>query len=177
MTLGDRIVVMNAGRVEQVGHPIDVYDHPKTLFVASFIGSPAMNLLDGALRAEGGSIAFVADQSGVVLPLSPATAAQLRTRVERRITAGIRPEDLRVANDGAQRTPDEASIDIVIDGVEPLGNEALVYARAAGQELVARTALRQPHLGVDRAALYVAAHRIHYFDRDTGDVIATAEST
>jgi multiple sugar transport system ATP-binding protein len=177
MTLGDRIVVMNAGRVEQVGAPIDVYDHPRTLFVASFIGSPAMNLLEGTLRAEGGTISFVADRSGVALPVSPASAAQLRTRVERRVTAGIRPEDLRVANGDAQRAADEASIDIVIDGVEPLGNEALVYARAAGQELVARTALRQPHLGVDRAALRVAAHRIHYFDRDTGDVIATAEST
>jgi multiple sugar transport system ATP-binding protein len=108
MTMGDQIVVMNAGRIEQTGAPLALYDRPANLFVAGFIGSPAMNLLPG--RVEGG--AFRTD-GGAVLPLPPGAPASATTY-------GIRPEHLLLGDDGVEAT-------IVV--VEPTGSETQVNLR------------------------------------------------
>ncbi len=117
MTMADKIVVMHDGIVEQIGEPLDLYDRPANLFVAGFIGSPAMNFLKG--RIHGGR--FVADD-GVALPL--ANGARARAG---RATYGFRPEHLAVADDGIETR-------VVV--VEPTGSETQVVVERGGQEIV-----------------------------------------
>src|SRR5213593_3760924 len=112
MTLGDRIVVMSNGRVQQIGKPQEVYRRPQNLFVAGFIGSPPMNLLRG--RCADGKL-VVGD---LTLPWAAAAPAE--------VAVGMRPEDLRPAGDGGP------SLEFVVDVVEPLGNEVVVHGTTAG---------------------------------------------
>src|SRR5712692_1972523 len=122
MTMADRIVVMHDGLVEQIGTPLELYDRPDNLFVASFIGSPAMNFLKGRIKANG-SAGFEGPR-GVALPLTPAPAnADGRPAVY-----GIRPEHFVIADDGAEA-------EIVV--VEPTGSETQVFAKLGGEEVVA----------------------------------------
>lgn len=124
MTLADRLVIMNGGRVEQVGRPADIYNHPVSRFVADFIGSPAMNLLEGEFDAEGH---FVHGRGGRI-----AVSSLNGQRVPgRKIVLGIRPESVR-------RTDEHAgAIQGVVDYVEELGGSRLIHAEVNGSRLVA----------------------------------------
>ena len=168
MTLGDRIVVMNEGRVEQIGSPLELYDHPRTLFVATFIGSPAMNLVGGQLQLDGPPRFVATEDAGFAIPLSAEQAALVQRVGGDGLVAGIRPEDLRVvAGDG--RTGSDLSA--LVDASEPLGNEVLLYLRAGGQELTVRAPPRLLPRPGERLALSVDPARVHYFDRSTGSVL------
>ena len=165
MTLGDRIVVMNEGRVEQIGTPLELYDHPETLFVATFIGSPAMNLIDGAARLEETPRFVAAEDKGFTIPLTTEQRERLAAAAPQRLVAGIRPEDFRVVNAG--RTTG-SGISAQVDASEPLGNEVLLYLRAAGQDVTVRA---EPHTlprSGDRLSLEVDPAQVHYFDRASG---------
>src|SRR5512140_1760186 len=111
MTLADRMIVMNAGRVEQIGRPIDVYDDPESLFVAGFIGSPAMNFLPGRRQGDGVEIG-----PGFTVPLPP----ELRARAPEAITVGVRPEHL--LDSGGEG----ARFEFQVETVEALGADSLV---------------------------------------------------
>ena len=133
MTLGDRVVVMRDGRVQQVDAPLAVYRLPNNTFVAGFIGSPPMNLLEGEIVAEGG-LRFLASGGAWTTPLPAEWHALLSGGTRRRVILGVRPEDVR---------PDAApgaGVIARVDLVEPLGQELLIYASAGGQELTARVA-------------------------------------
>ncbi|MBZ9739930.1 MULTISPECIES: ABC transporter ATP-binding protein [unclassified Mesorhizobium] len=117
MTMADKIVVMNCGVVEQVGAPLDLYDRPANLFVAQFIGSPSMNILQGSTTAEG----FTASD-GTVFPLP------LFEKTETALAWGIRPEHLRLADSG---------VPAVVEVVEPTGAETLIVAKAGNNTLSA----------------------------------------
>ncbi len=121
MTMADKIVVMHEGIVEQIGVPLELYDRPDNLFVAGFIGSPAMNLLPGTIRANGG--AGFEGPGGVRLPLDEALAAF----DGRPVVYGIRPEHFMLADDGI-----EAEVQVV----EPTGSELQVVARVGGEEII-----------------------------------------
>jgi multiple sugar transport system ATP-binding protein len=126
MTLGDRIVVMNEGRVGQIGSPLELYDHPRTLFVATFIGSPAMNLVQGRLERSGDG--FVATFDGTSLPLPDAfrEAGRVDAHIGRDVAIGIRPEaleDAALAGD----TPPERRLRAQAVVTEALGSEKLVH--------------------------------------------------
>jgi len=164
MTLGDRIVVMNEGRVEQIGSPLELYDHPQTLFVATFIGSPAMNLFEGAAELDGTPRFAAADDEAFSIPLTPSQTERLAATTSERLIAGVRPEDLRVASTTGSGT----AIPAIVDASEPLGNEVLLYLRAGGQDVTARAephALARPG---DRLSLTIDPARVHYFDRASG---------
>ncbi|HEX9823054.1 MAG TPA: ATP-binding cassette domain-containing protein [Actinomycetota bacterium] len=118
MTLGDRVAVMRDGRLQQVGTPKALYARPANLFVASFIGSPAINLVEAALSARGGSL--VAAFGGHELPVED--RAGLRPFVGRSVIVGVRPEDLRPAAPGAS-----GRLEVVVDLVEDLGAEVYAY--------------------------------------------------
>ena len=120
MTMADRIVVMNGGRVEQIGAPLDLYDRPANLFVAGFLGSPSMNFIKGHLRRLGGR-AFVEVEGGVRLPVSPATAAAENQPV----ICGVRPEHMAIA--------DEGGVPATVEVVEPTGPNIEVFLSLAGQ--------------------------------------------
>ena len=148
MTMADKIVVMNAGRIEQVGAPLELYDRPKNLFVAEFIGSPAMNLLRGVVR--GGGVAV----QGSVLPVAAPGLAEGRA-----VVYGIRPEHLELAEDG---------LAVRVGVVEPTGAETLVYLRFGEQELVAEFRDRHDLVPGQEVRIRPRADRAHIFDPETG---------
>jgi multiple sugar transport system ATP-binding protein len=153
MTMADKIVVMHDGLVEQIGAPLELYDHPENLFVAGFIGSPAMNFLKGKVRVNG-KAAFEGPQ-GVELPLPDAPAgADGRPAVY-----GIRPEHFAIADDGA-----EAEIQVV----EPTGSETQVFAKLGGDEVVAVFRERHQFNPGDKVRLKPDPRLVHLFDETTG---------
>jgi len=162
MTLGDRIVVLHDGRVQQIDPPLAVYRSPRNTFVAGFIGSPAMNLIDGELVAEE-SLAFRARGAAFAVPLPPAWAPRLAARAGRPVILGVRPEHVR-PNAGGQRAAHWR-----VDLVEPLGQELLVYASAGGQEVTARLAPGTQLTVGQPIDLDFDADGLHFFDASSGE--------
>jgi multiple sugar transport system ATP-binding protein len=166
MTLGDRVVVMKDGWVQQVGEPLELYGKPANRFVAGFIGSPAMNFVDMAISDSSGVL--WADAERLRLKVPAQLAQRVRAHAGKRITLGVRPEALHLAN-GADHS--DCCFDTEVDVVEPLGNEILVNFRAGGAPMVARVdpAVRvKAHQSI-RLALDPA--RVHFFDESSGAAI------
>jgi multiple sugar transport system ATP-binding protein len=162
MTLGDRIVVLHEGKIQQIGAPLHLYDHPANRFVAGFIGSPAMNFFEGSIQ-DG---AFVADGGAVRLPLGGGWMERLRGREGRRVTLGIRPEALYAAR-GRPADARTAPATFTVEGIEPLGNEIFVHGRAGEQRATARVAPQPlPHPG-EPLELAFDLGRLHFFDAET----------
>jgi sn-glycerol 3-phosphate transport system ATP-binding protein len=162
MTLADVVVVMNHGRIEQVGKPTDVYNRPATRFVATFIGSPAMNLIPGRVVGPGkveiagsGTLNFDTDQFQVAEGTS--------------IEVGIRPEDMSVATPGESTT-----FAIKPEFFEELGPNRLVHGVAGGEPLVLSVASSMRDLGNGEIALRVPEERVHVFDTTTGRALRRA---
>jgi multiple sugar transport system ATP-binding protein len=153
MTMADKIVVMNGGRVEQIGAPLELYDRPQNQFVAGFIGSPAMNFLQGSIRANG-SLGFQMPD-GAVLPLANAPAAS----DGRPAIYGVRPEHFILAEDGAEA---------VVQVVEPTGSEIQIVAALGGKEIVAAFRERYPFKPGERIRLKPDSRLVHLFDAQSG---------
>jgi len=156
MTLGQRIVVFNRGEIQQIDTPMNLYSRPANLFVAGFLGSPAMNFLRGTVRRDGG---LVLDCAAGKVALGDAGTA-LDAHMGKEIVAGIRPEDLRPSGGASSATQLTAQLEVV----EPVGNEVFLNLRCGGSELVARTppgAL--PECGSDITLSY-APSALHFFD-------------
>jgi multiple sugar transport system ATP-binding protein len=135
MTLADRIVAMNAGLIQQIGSPRDLYERPANLFVAGFIGSPAMNLLPATYRAQDGGAFLEID--GHRLPVPPRPDVPDATAV----TAGIRPEDIVLDVTSAE----EGVVDGRVELVEPMGLGTIVHVAALGSAIKAFTLDRAEH--------------------------------
>jgi len=150
MTMADRIVVMNAGRVEQIGSPLGLYDDPANLFVAGFIGSPAMNFLKGRLNGSA-----VAVGSGISLPV--------RTGLEsgREVLLGVRPEHLAVAADGV---PAEVVV------VEPTGADTQIFCKLAGTDVTA--VVRERHDFRPGESIRLKPQLTYLFDPSSGARLA-----
>jgi multiple sugar transport system ATP-binding protein len=167
MTLGDRIVVLNEGRVQQIDTPMALYERPRNTFVAEFIGSPPMNLLRGTIERDS-EPRFRADGGAFTLALTPEWARALEPWIGREVILGARPEDVHVAGNGAPRD-DQASARLRIDLVEPLGGETLLHASAPGHTLAARVpAGVRPPLGADMTLVF-DREKLHFFDPDSGE--------
>jgi multiple sugar transport system ATP-binding protein len=150
MTMADKIVVMHDGRVEQIGAPLDLYDRPDNQFVASFIGSPAMNFLPGKVGAD----AFEGP-GGSRLPLAVAPNGS----AGRNAIYGVRPEHFALADDGAEA---------VIQIVEPTGSEIQVSAKLGGEDIIAVFRERHQFKPGDKVRLRPDAQLVHLFDEATG---------
>jgi ABC-type sugar transport system ATPase subunit len=158
MTLADRIVLMNNGRVEQIGTPEDVYESPATLFVAGFIGASGMNLLSGHLRhAAQGGVVELGEGTRLAAPSLPFAAA-----ADAPVIVGVRPEDLHWAQGGDAALTGTARV------VEPLGSDTLVVFDVAGRELQARLPPRVVRRAGDLVRVTVAPEAIHLFDPQSG---------
>ncbi|HET9687486.1 MAG TPA: sn-glycerol-3-phosphate ABC transporter ATP-binding protein UgpC [Pseudolabrys sp.] len=153
MTMADKIVVMHDGRVEQIGAPLELYDRPDNLFVAGFIGSPAMNMIKGRIRVNGS--ASFENSSGVrfVLGASP-TGSDGRP-----IVYGVRPEHFLLSDDGA---------DAEVQVVEPTGSELQVVAKLGGDDVIAVFRERHQFKPGDKIRLKPDPRLIHLFDETTG---------
>ncbi|MGE5553646.1 MAG: ABC transporter ATP-binding protein [Betaproteobacteria bacterium] len=170
MTMGDRIVVMKDGKVQQVGTPLDVYEHPDNMFVAGFIGSPAMNFLQGRLESAADQLFVNFGEFRLPLPAEMSGAERFREYLGREVILGIRPEDI---DDGELHPeyPAEFTAQAMIDVVEMMGSEAYLNASIGPFNLIARveaaTGARDgvPH----RLAFNVK--KGHLFDPQTTNVI------
>ncbi len=162
MTLGDRIVVLADGRIQQIGKPIDLYRSPVNRFVAGFVGTPPMNFLDGELAGENGHSAFVADGVRVALPQQMTANAQ-----QGPITLGIRPEDMEIEIQGAD-APQSATGgfagNVVL--VERLGGTSHIHFDSGKHRLLAAVSNEQlPEVG-DTIDVRIRSERAHLFAGD-----------
>ena len=162
MTLGDRIVVLHEGKIQQIGAPLHLYDHPANRFVAGFIGSPAMNFFAG--RMEGG--AFAADGGAFRLPLAAPWTERLRGYEGKPLTMGIRPEGLYAARGRPSDGPLGTGT-FTVEGLEPLGNEIFVHARAGEHPVTARVVPQPLSLPGESLELAFDLDRLHFFDPET----------
>jgi multiple sugar transport system ATP-binding protein len=138
MTLADRVVVMNGGRIEQIGTPNEVYHHPTTRFVAGFIGSPAMNFLPCRLADSGNGSAGLSIKLSDQLsfPVPEARVSRYRSHVGRELLFGLRPED--IIEKRGDLPPGRAAFDAQLDVVEPMGMETMVYFLVGATEVCGR---------------------------------------
>jgi multiple sugar transport system ATP-binding protein len=165
MTLGDRVVVMKDGRIQQIGTPLEVYSNPANKFVAGFIGAPSMNFLTVTIRYDG--TALSAEAPGVQLGVPPATARVLAGWRDKSVTLGVRPEHLVLGN-GSSHCSFDASAEVL----EQLGSEIVLEARVGDTRLiVARIDPQARLLAGDRLRLSVQAERLHFFDPTTEQAI------
>jgi multiple sugar transport system ATP-binding protein len=153
MTMADKIVVMHDGRVEQIGAPLELYDRPDNLFVAGFIGSPAMNMIKGRIRVNGA--ASFEGHAGLNFSLAAADS----NNDGRPAVYGVRPEHFLLADDGA-----EAEVQVV----EPTGSELQVVAKIGGEDVIAVFRERHQFKPGDKIRLKPDPRLIHLFDETTG---------
>jgi multiple sugar transport system ATP-binding protein len=153
MTMADKIVVMHDGIVEQIGAPLELYDRPDNMFVAGFIGSPAMNFLKGAIGGNGA--AEFQGPNGVRLPLSGIPSGSHG----RPAVYGVRPEHFVIAEDGAEA---------IVQVVEPTGSEIQVAAKLGNDDIVAVFRERHRLNPGDRVRLRPDPKLVHLFDEPTG---------
>ncbi|MXR40819.1 sn-glycerol-3-phosphate ABC transporter ATP-binding protein UgpC [Halobaculum sp. WSA2] len=160
MTLGDRVAVMNDGRIEQVAPPQDLYDAPDTRFVAEFIGSPGMNTVDATLRRRGTVSEIVWGDNTVPLDASPES---LGLTSGDRVVFGVRPEDLSADTDGDVR--------MEVTVTEPLGSTLLVRGTVGGHEMEVSIQPRSLVEVGDQITLGVDPDRLHLFDPESGAAV------
>jgi multiple sugar transport system ATP-binding protein len=151
MSMADKIVVMNAGRVEQIGSPLGLYDNPANLFVAGFIGSPSMNFLNGKLVRNGAGLQ-VQMADGLLLPAPSSAALE-----GREVVVGVRPEHLLVRSDGVQA-------EVVV--VEPTGADTQIFCKVGGTDITA--VVRERHEFKPGAAIRLYPELTFLFDPSSG---------
>jgi ABC-type sugar transport system ATPase subunit len=162
MTMGDRIAVMSAGVLQQAGTPRELYDHPRNVFVAGFIGSPAMNFLTAQTDGSGLQIGDLSMQLGG----QPGRIAMDRPKGSA-VVLGFRPEHLDIV-DGQG---DVVTIPVEVDVVEYLGNEELIHAKSANSEIVAIVPSARQLKAGDRVSLGVALDKLHMFDAESEETL------
>ena len=165
MSMGDRIVVMKDGMVQQVDTPLNIYHHPANKFVAGFIGSPTMNFMNGTLK-KNGEVTFNQDQTSFALTVPKSMEEKLKAHSATRVTLGIRPEHIHAHKpaDVASIAPFTASVEVV----EPVGNEVFVYfSTGADAQYVARLATDTPPAVGKPFQLLFDTSKIHFFDNQT----------
>ncbi|MEO8531305.1 MAG: TOBE domain-containing protein, partial [Deltaproteobacteria bacterium] len=152
MTMADHVVVMRQGVIEQQGAPMELYDSPANKFVAGFIGSPAMNFIQGQIGADGHSVTLD-------LPNAPVIQLARKVEAERKVTVGIRPEHLHL-------DATEGQIEVGIRGVESTGSMAY-YTTKTEPEIMLVEQGRSRFKAGDMARLRIAPENVHLFDRKT----------
>ena len=157
--MADRIVVLRAGRIEQVGTPLDLYNHPANRFVAGFIGSPKMNFVKAVARRSGGALALdVAGSGSIPLPKWPGSVKDLQD-----VTLGIRPEHIELGQGG---------LPVVINLAEQLGGNTVLHGSLGdGQQLVLQVVGQTKVARGETVPVIIPADRCHIFD-DQGAIVS-----
>jgi multiple sugar transport system ATP-binding protein len=168
MTMATRIVVMNQGTIQQVGTPQELYDRPRNLFVAGFIGSPAMNFFGGTVVREEDALAI--DTGNFKLPVADEKEKQISAYLGKEVTLGIRPENIHSANFtpmGIRSVIVEAEVEVT----ESLGNEEILYLSRDGKQFLARVDPRTDARPGQKTRVAMDIERLHTFDPESGESI------
>ena len=193
MTLGDRVAVLDGGRLQQIGTPIEVYTRPANRFVAGFVGTPAMNFAEGVLRrsGDGCSLVFFASD-GWHVPLVPEPRAELLDRLDRPIVLGLRPGDVQLQQG---RHAADAAIAARVALVEPLGDATIVHLEFPRATRPSGTAAESPPLPTSVRCIvskcdaatkvrcgepvkaWFDMRQAHWFDSDSGANISVRQAT
>ena len=165
MTMADEVVVMRGGYIEQSGTPMEIYDKPNNLFVAQFIGSPTMNILDCEIVEENGIRTAAIDDARLPLP------ADHELQTGQKLHYGVRPEHFQLSTQTDTATGTDTSLNGTVRVIEPTGPETHVYLNIAGQDLCAITRERLELRPGDVVHLQPELSRIHLFDGETKNAI------
>jgi len=176
MTMADRIVVMNDGEIQQIAAPLECYNHPANRFVAGFIGSPSMNLLDGTVQDN----QFVSEHFDLTVELDEnAVIADYGD-----ITMGIRPNDTYVVDSSGNASVPSNSVETVIDVAEPLGESVLLYTYPVGDRSLDEIAQNpvlvnaEPNVAaseMEQLPIVFDLNEVHFFDRETGERVTRSD--
>ncbi len=170
MTMGDRIVVMKDGFIQQVDNPQNLYDNPCNLFVAGFIGSPQMNFIDAAISEKAGKYYATFEGFSVRLPEGKYAPGVLAPYVGKTVTFGIRPEDLH-REPVFVDAPEASIIDAKVELAEMMGAEIYMYLVCGEHKIIVRTAPRYGATDGEVIKLAVDVNKVHLFDKETTKVI------
>lgn len=169
MTMGDRIVVMKDGVIQQVDSPQNLYKHPQNMFVAGFIGSPQMNFLDAEVKSKNGKIFLSLAENELDVTDSFAKTNEIKEYFNKSVKVGIRPEDVTVDNEFIVKNPDKV-LTAKLEVSELMGSESYLYLDYSGQKLTARVAADSP--ANETVELRILTDRIHLFDpNSTSNII------
>lgn len=167
MTMGDRIVVMSDGIIQQVASPEDLYNNPKNLFVAGFMGSPTMNFIDGTLAEVKGSVHFQTENMDVELPEGRAQIIRSKGYIGKNVIMGIRPEDIHDEPVFLEASPNTV-FSTTVDAIENLGHEVLLHLTGLGSSTaVARVDARSTTREGSKPNLALDMNKIHMFDKES----------
>jgi multiple sugar transport system ATP-binding protein len=168
MTLADRVVVMNQGRIDQIGTPHELYHTPRTKFVAGFIGSPAMNFVPCRLVENAGALTAMLAE-GLSFRVPAERTARYQPYVGRELLFGLRPEHM-VEHRGTLG-PGQQEFEVTLDVVEPMGMETMVYFLVDGVEVCARVAPEAARDAGERMRLVADLRQMHLIDPTTEEVL------
>jgi ABC-type sugar transport systems, ATPase components len=173
LTMGDRICVMNEGKIMQVAEPLTLYHQPANLFVAGFIGSPPMNFFRGTLRRNGGVLTFFETNSTatpLTLPLNDALARVAASHIDRDVIFGIRPENIHDAISSTDTSAPTA--EALIEVSEPMGSETYLHLSTGATSFIARVRPDRNFHANDRVQVRFDLTRAHLFDPASGQALS-----
>ena len=167
MTMGDRIVVMKDGIINQIDTPLNIYNYPNNLFVAGFIGSPSMNFVNGNI-VENGNVEFISDDKSFTINLPFKISHELRKYINKPVVLGIRPEDIHAEPDNNLTLQKyKAKLEVA----EPMGNETVLHFVLSSSQFIARfPAIEKPQPGTD-INFYIDLAKLHLFSLEDGRAI------
>jgi len=171
MTLGDRIVVMKDGLVQQVGEPLTIYDKPKNRFVAGFIGTPPMNFMKGRVVVENGKTVF--QESSANVPVPARLCGMLARYNGKDVVMGVRPEDIH--DRPHQDIKETFEMVMKVDVVELLGDDMLIYLRTADNVVISKV---DSHPGIEHGQdlkVKLDMSKVHFFDPETGENVCLTD--
>jgi len=171
LTMGQRIVVMDKGVIQQAATPEEIYNHPVNMFVAGFIGSPSMNFLNGKLVEEGGVLKFKTEGASLELPAGRAQILKSKGYVNKEVVLGIRPEELHDEPIFLEGSPNSI-VNAHVEVSENLGHEMYLYLNGIGTgSVIARVDARSAAKEGNNVRLAVDMNKVHFFDKETTNSI------
>ncbi len=159
MTLGDKIVVLNEGKVQQIGKPLELFDKPVNKFVAAFIGTPSMNFIEGKIERNGDYV-FVGETGSFRLKFNIHNYDKLKSYVNQSVILGFRPEDIKLSEN-------ETEIKAVIEFMETLGSEIILYLKIDDVSVTGKINMVTDLKPSDKISIEINENKLHFFDSTT----------
>ena len=169
MTMGERIVVMKDGFVQQVDKPLNLYNHPKNKFVAGFIGSPAMNFIEGEIIHSDG-LKFKSHSNSLTVSVAEEYVDELKNFINKKVWMGVRPEDIHYI-DNISGIADYSEFETSLEVVEPMGNEVFLYFNVDKVQFIARVTAREVPADGTVKKFAINNKKLHFFDFESEEKI------